>query len=202
MNIGIWKSVSGGELLEAFTDGTLKEEIPKKSALYLWRRRIFCDTSNISSKSDFQSWMRNLALTPVGVVGPHQITHCVALDGITIGGGGLTSEKERILAELSEKRAARVYLARIIESLGQFTAPIYVGNANDLYLRIKQHLNGETTLEEYLGDELKLRWQDIELQFCELSEYPTKSEKEKEVQELLEFLGQRLLAPIGTKRPG
>ena len=79
---------------------------------------------------------------------------------------------------------------------------IYFGESNNLYVRVRQHLDGATGLKSYLNEQLGLEWPDVEFRFLVLSEKSETSEDMKKFQQLIELMAQRLLAPFATERPG
>lgn len=197
-----WTKVPGDELVDALSNGTLVEILPQCSALYVWKRRITVPSYALSSDQDFTKWISGVVEQKSGGISSCELAHCVTLHGLTIGGGRLTPEKERTLTWLASKRKARTYIANVVESLTEVAPPIYVGNANNLCVRMKQHLTDATDLSDYLRDTLELDWRDLELNFLLLDKKPAESNDSKKVQEFLELVSQRVLAPIGTKRPG
>ncbi len=106
------------------------------------------------------------------------------------------------MADQSNDRIRRKLVVGFVASLRQFSPALYVGQSNNLRLRTANHLNGDTELSEYLVRDLELTWADVELSFCKMSKTSDPSKASRELQELLEFVAQRSLSPLGTKRPG
>lgn len=200
----VWKCIPGDELIDAYADSasSLSELVPQVSALYLWRRRIVYDPSILSTQQACMQWLEKLAEGPAAVLGRRPLAHCVTLEGLVLGGGGLSPEKDEALSLATQRRKMRDRVARIMESLTNFMPTLYIGETNDLKRRMQQHLRGDTGLKYYVESTLRLKWTDLEIHYLELSRSPDTSDEAKRIQKLLEFLAQRTLAPIGTVRPG
>ena len=198
----IWKCIPGDEMVDAFSESSLSELVPQSSALYLWRRRIVYDPSITSTPQACIDWLEDLAEQPAAVLGTRPLSHCVTIEGLVLGGGGLTHEKRDAIPSATQQRRMRERVARIMSSLTNFMPPLYIGEANNLRMRVHQHLRGDTGLQYYIESSLGLRWADLEMHYHELSRSPNTSAEAKRIQELLEFLAQRAIAPFGTARPG
>lgn len=197
-----WRNLHGGELIDAFEDGTLADLLPRRGGLYLWRRSYFPPLGVRGSADRCREWVHELAGAASARLGKRPLSHCVWLEGLQIGGGGLTDEKTGALESVTGSASGRDVLATFIETLSQFSHPVYVGQADDLLKRIRQHLAGETDLQAYLSETLGLSWPDLDLYFVVLSPNTARSEGSRKVLELFELIAQRLLAPFGTRRPG
>lgn len=197
-----WLTLSGQELLDASEDGTLSALIPRCSSLYVWSREIRAPHRAHTDPDYFQEWMQTVAGQTAAFIDPRELAHCVTVTGIKIGGGQITEEKFSTLTRFSDNRRVREYLIDVIESLTHVTPPIYVGNANDFLERTKQHLRGDTELSGYLHETLDMGWPEVKVQYINLSSQPSESNNAKALQEFVELMAQRVLAPIGTKRPG
>lgn len=198
----LWVCITGDDLIDAHEHSSLNELLPQTSGLYLWRKRVSCSASTASTPEECAEWLLSLAKQPTGVLREQELSHCVKLDGITVGGGGLTREKKNTLPLATSSRAMRVRIVKIMESLTQFMPPIYIGETNNVCKRVSQHFRGETGLEAYVKDSLGLRWLDLEFHYHQLSRSQSVSDDARRVQELMEFIAQRTLSPFGTERPG
>jgi hypothetical protein len=197
-----WFTLSGQELLDASNDGTLGDLVPSCSSIYVWSREICAPEKAERDPDFFIDWINSVVMQTGAFIDSRELAHCVTLSGLKIGGGQLTQQKQLTLERFADKRKARKYTIDIVESLTRLTPPIYVGNANNFLARIKQHLNGDTDLSDYLHENLNMDWPDLKVDYINLNPHPSQSEDSKAFQELLELLAQRILAPIGTKRPG
>lgn len=197
-----WLTLSGQELQDAEADGTLGDLIPCCSSLYIWSREIRAPRRAYTDPDEFQKWINSVAAQTAAFIDSRDLAHCVKLTGIRIGGGKITEEKSSTLCRFSDDRRVRTYIIDVVESLTHVTPPIYVGNANNFLERTKQHLRGETELSAYLHESLDMGWSEVKVQYINLSSQPSESYNAKALQELVELIGQRVLAPIGTKRPG
>ena len=200
-DIQMWHVVGGDELSDALSDGGLREIVPQASGLYIWRRRIIAETRATSSASAFCEWMSEVMSHPTALLGESTLSHCVTVAGLTVGGGSLTDDKLETMERAAAGRPMRDRMANLVCSLGQFLPPLYIGEANNLLERTKNHLRGETNLKPYL-DTLDLKWVDVELNYHQLARNVSGSSEAKQIQEMLELVAQRVLSPFGTVRPG
>ena len=198
----VWKVIHATELSDALESSTLGQLVPGQPAVYLWRRRLVAPSSCRSSQEACQEWVTHVVGAPAATLTRQQLSHCVWTNGLQIGGGELTREKQQTLEEVSAYAARRRLLIDYIETLTEFTNPIYVGQALDLRKRITQHLKGDTGLYEYVTDQLSLSWDDLELRYVIVSSSTHLSEDARLLLQLLELVTQRVLAPFGTERPG
>ena len=198
----VWKVLHATELSDALESSTLDQLLPTQPAVYLWRRKLLAPNSCRSSNSACHEWVKKVVQPPAATLTRRPLSHCVWTNGLQIGGGELTREKQETLHRICAQSDRRRVLIDYIETLTAFTTPIYVGQATDLRKRIAQHMKGETALYEYVKDQLRLSWDDLELRYLPVSKSTDLSENGRLLLQLLELVTQRLLAPFGTERPG
>ena len=198
----VWKVIHAAELGDALESSTLGQLVPRQPAVYLWRRKFIAPSSCRSSQEACQEWVKHVVGPPAATLTRRQLSHCVWTNGLQIGGGELTREKQQTLEDVSVQSERRRFLIDYIEALTEFTTPIYVGQAVDLRKRITQHLKGDTGLYEYVTGQLRLSWDDLELRYLIVSSSTHLSEDARLLLQLLELVTQRVLAPFGTERPG
>ena len=198
----VWKAILASELVEALENNALGDLLPRAPAVYLWRRRIIAPPRCTTSADACLDWIDEIATQPAARLNRRQLSHCVWNEGMQVGGGGLTTEKRSTLADVSAHPGRRRQLVNYTEALSQFTPPIYVGQANELRVRVSKHLKGETQLQSYVSDTLGLSWNDLELRYLVVSQSAQLSDDSRLMLELLELITQRVLAPFGTERPG
>ena len=198
----VWKALHATELGDALESSTFDQLVPTQPAVYLWRRKLLAPNSCHSSHSACQDWVKQVVQPPAASLTRRPLSHCVWTNGLQIGGGELTPEKQETLNRVCSQSDRRRVLIDYIETLTAFTTPIYVGQATDLRKRIAQHMKGETALYEYVKDQLHLSWDDLELRYLPLSKSTDLSENARLLLQLLELVTQRVLAPFGTERPG
>ena len=198
----VWKVIHATELSDALDSSTLGQLVPGQPAVYLWRRKLVAPSSCRSSQEACQEWVKHVVGAPAAALTRRQLSHCVWTNGLQIGGGELTRQKQQTLEEVSVQAERRRLLIDYIEALTEFTNPIYVGQALDLRKRITQHLKGDTGLYEYVTKQLRLSWNDLELRYLIVSSSIHLSEDARLLLQLLELVTQRVLAPFGTERPG
>ena len=197
-----WRLLPGPELVDALDERTLADIVPSASGIYIWRRSIRAPLNAQASSHDCSVWIAELTRQPAARLTRRPLSYCVWTEGLQIGGGGLSAAKDRTLRDAAEHRKIRRLLARFTESLSQFVPVIYVGEATSLFVRVRQHLRGETGLQQYIFDELQLTWNEMDLLYFILTRAEEPTDKARIIQQLFEMIAQRLLAPFATKRPG
>ena len=198
----VWKTLHASELVEAHESNALEQLLPKKPAVYLWRRRLVAPSSCLSSAETFRDWVMETVSIPAAHLTRRPLSHCVWTEGLQVGGGSLTGDKEQTLHSISGLGAQRRLVVDYVESLTEFTPPIYVGTAVNLKSRVSQHLRGETSLIGYVETQLGLSWTEIDFRYLVLSASAELSDDARSLLLLMELVTQRVLAPFGTDRPG
>jgi hypothetical protein len=199
-----WVSAPAAELLDLRDEGLLFEAIPQASGIYVWKRHYDTKRAENLAPDDLRDWVQALCAQASARLPGAVLTHCMRTDGINIGGGELPVEKMRELCDVVHVPKKRRQLLRFIELLSCFTPPLYIGQAKDLRRRAKEHLDGNTSLYEYVHETLGLTWRDIVFFYLKTSpsSEPAAAESEEGFRELLELTAQRLLAPFAVRRPG
>lgn len=197
-----WIQIYGTDLIDAISDSTLGDLIPKSAGIYLWRRRLQIDPSILSDSDVIGAWLEAECRKPMAILSEKRINYSATWLGMRIGGGQLTSDKKGALIKAASSGRKREHLSSFIASLNAYTPPLYVGESNNLAKRVKDHLSGETRLEAYVRGKLGLRWQDLELNYLKLTDASELSDNVKSYQQLLEYIAQTILSPFGTERPG
>ena len=199
----VWKVIHATELSDALESSTLGQLVPGQPAVYLWRRKLVAPSSCRSSQEACQEWVNTCrGGTGCCLDSPTAVTLCLdqrLADRRWRAYAGEATDPE---GGLCFKRTRRRLLIDYIEALTEFTNPIYVGQTLDLRKRITQHLKGDTGLYEYVTEQLRLSWEDLELRYLIVSSSIHLSEDARLLLQLLELVTQRVLAPFGTERPG
>jgi hypothetical protein len=193
----LWETIDFTTLNEAKNDN-LQNFVKCLPGVYIWRRKFSGPSGGANNIDVFTNWVKDLTSQPVAIMHKTQLNHCLFVEGVQVGGGGLTPKKEETLSGINSP-GIRKFVIDFVQSLSIFTAPIWIGQTSNLCQRVKQHLDGTTELISYvktLGIDLS------DLQFHYL---PISSENKlisSDFIELLEMMSQRILAPFGTQRPG
>ncbi len=193
-----WTTIDGGDLLDARDEGRISDLVPFNAGIYLWRRKLVAPNSCKASGQAFCSWIVGLTQQASARMGRRSLSHCVWADGMQVGGGGLTDDKEETLKSIATNSKLRRIVISYVESLSEFCPPIYIGEANDLSERVKDHIRGDTALLPYVEGLLHLQIQDLQFQYFVTNKNPDVSVEAKAIQELLEIIAQRVLAPFAT----
>jgi hypothetical protein len=199
-----WACVHAAELIDLRDDGLLFEAVPQAPGIYVWKRHFDTKRAENLPPDDLRAWVQALCAQAAARMPGAVLTHFMRTDGINIGGGDLPIEKLKELTDVSHEPKKRRQLLRFIELLSCFTPPLYIGQANDLRRRAKEHLDGNTALYAYVHETLGLTWRDIVFFYLKTSPSVEvgAADSEEAFRELLELTSQRLLAPFGVRRPG
>lgn len=191
-----WEKVTGLELEERIAlDRPLDDLLPSGPAVYMWRRNLRLSPAATTSASAFQAWLGKVMRVPIATLKKKELSHYSILEKLSLGGQGLSADKENTLGELAKNAKARVYLAGYVESLAMALPSLYVGEAHNLTVRIRDHINGDSGLKSLLIEDFELGWPDVELWYFVLP-LDDDSEKPKSLRTLFEAIATRLtLAP-------
>ncbi len=193
-----WHEISGEEL--QISD---LQDISQGSGIYIWKRRIRYKNKNLENKYEFISWVDEIAKKPTAIINDSMLNYCTSIEKLKIGGGSITDDKQAKLEKVCENRLIRKVMAAFIQNLSIHAAPIYIGSAKNIKVRIRQHIRGETGLLDYVK-RLELDLDDLSLCYYEFQKGVREEEDEiiKNLLDVAELVAQRVLAPFGTDRPG
>jgi hypothetical protein len=194
-----WQVVSATELVEGLAaQGSLEGVLPNVAAIYAWRLRLSTDTSP-EDVVGFLAHIRRISQLPQGRIGRIPLSRSISMDGLLIGGAGLTAEKLRYLENfLADPKRAR-WVAAFLVSLEARIPALYVGKALDLPDRIVDHLQCRTSFGLDVDDDDILEWSDLNLEYVVLG--PARSVSTKTL-ETFEQLFTVLSIASFTKRAG
>jgi len=193
----LWKTIDFTILNEA-RDDSLQNVVASCPAIYIWRRKFLGPSGGANNVEVFTKWVKELTSQPVAKVSSMYLNHCLSIEGVQVGGGGLTSKKDETLRSICSP-GKRKFVIDFVQSLSVFTAPIWIGETGDLCKRVKQHLDGATDLKSYV------KTLGIDLSDLQLDYMPFSAEDDSITSDLIklfEMISQRILAPFGTQRPG
>lgn len=190
-------------------DQQVLQQIPKRPGVYIWRRCLARSTEPIESPDALLTWLksalsqpfvksRRISLTddPTTSTDRYLRPRFVSLDGITIGGGELSSEKletvKTVAGDVTWRRDFYLHLSRTVD---QFGPVLYVGEATSLRDRISTHCTGQSRFATRIN-RLGLEQSSVSVQYCVT---PDLSESERRLLE--QCLTHILAAPL-TMRAG
>ena len=186
-----WEFVSGADLEDAYVRQTpLSELVPDSSAIYVWRRLLQVPPSALRSSDALMTWLNGAMQAPNAEVHDRRLSHFAVLDQLTIRGSGITQTKKQQFGPLASTSKARDWLAKYVQSVGRFSAPLYCGETADLSQRTRDHLSGETGFGQRIKrGTVEASWSNLELGFCSLAtlRFPTE-ERATELRQLLELV--------------
>jgi hypothetical protein len=159
-----WLKVDGAELEErlALSDG-LADLVPQGPAIYMWRRNLRPPPAAHISPSSFRSWVSTILAVPLASLRRRELSHYALLESLVIGGQALSNEKQETLELLARNNKGRSYVVAFLGSIASALPAIYVGEAENLEVRVRSHLRGESGLRESIAKELGMSWNDLEL---------------------------------------
>ena len=197
----MWQTYRGRELEEMFLRSEdLGTRIPRGSAIYVWKRHLVPPAQIVANGALFAKWISECVKTPSARLPRQELSHFLALEGISLGGAPLTDDKLSTLRDWMGDGRSRKWLAQVVTSVGDLAPPLYVGESEDLPRRIKDHLRGETDFSVALGG-LGLKWTDCNLSVCPVpSELLNADAKGRRT--LIELIVARLAIAGSTSRPG
>ena len=154
----------GSELADAFSSGTLSHVVERGPAVYLWLRRLSPPSRAIANSDQFIDWLVNHLGRTQGVV-EDQVRH---LGGVQLRLGGATASPKKLetFSTLAKTRAGRRALQRLLSQF-DYTVALYVGETDDLLVRIAQHLAGSTEFSRRILT-LGYSWEELGLKYLPL----------------------------------
>jgi hypothetical protein len=204
-----WKIVLGKDLLGVLKGAERLDDLVEAcQAIYLWRRDFSPPAHVVQSGVVMADWLEKCLSWPFAKLGPQSLAHFVQLDGITIGGGGLTDIKRETLDELLRHESWRRFIQKYLASLTQVAPPLYIGEASNLETRVRDHLHGRSQFGAAILKQ-GVTWDGLQLAYLRVgapqdepdSDEPSES-KAKDRRTLLELIAARLALAGATSRPG
>ena len=199
-----WELVSGVDLHDAHVrQNRLSDFLPDTGAIYVWRRALRVPREALGTSAGFRRWLDSAMQVPIADVRDQRLSHFAVLDRLTLRGRGFTVTKHEQFTPLMDSRERREWLARYIQSLAQFTPPLYCGETTNLVERTRAHLSGDTGFGQRLQDSASaLTWSDLELAFYRLERIQIRNETlAREFRTLLELMTTAFsLAPYVSRR--
>lgn len=194
-----WQSIAAQELLtHGGSPEGMSELLPECSAIYCWRVRLELDTPP-TDVSSFVAHLRRVSELPQGRLGAVSLSRAVAIDGMTLGGAGLTPEKLEFFRRFLGNPARARWLASFLKSLQLRLPALYVGRASNLAARVGQHVREETDFGRAVENDEVLDWRYLNLEYLELGQA---NEVKADTLEALEQLFTVLSLASFTKRAG
>jgi hypothetical protein len=179
----------------------MTENVPSTSAVYAWKRKFRPPAKVLADPVALGDWIAATVKTPSAILPPRELSHYLLLHGISIGGAALTENKLSTLKEWVTDAKSRRWLLSMVQSIEVLAPPIYIGEADDLARRVKDHLAYKTDFSLILRDKLNLEWQDCELWYCSLPEECLAIDAKRR-RTLVELMVARLTVAGCTSRPG
>lgn len=194
-----WTSIDARDLLDSSISGSaVQENVPSCSAVYAWRLKLEPDCATDDTHA-FLQHLQHVAQLPQGRLGKTSLSRAVQLDGLTLGGSGLSDSKLAHFRKLLGDREMAVSIREYLRTLQERIPALYVGKARNLPIRVAQHLSGITGFGNSINVDSRLQWSDLRLEFFRLGESDAVSDSTLEsFEQLMTIL---MIAPY-TERAG
>lgn len=185
--------IGGTELLDRLAHETLDTVVPPEACgVYLWCRRVSPRPNDLpSADAFFESLLRSFG-RPLGTARA-AIRHLGWME-LSLGAGDLRKTKREHLQDWLRSRNNREALRSILRAV-DYSSVLYVGETDDLLVRIQQHLNWQTEFSQRIRT-WGYDWSDLGLRFARMP--GTSFDVRLAVERLLALA---LIAP-GTERAG
>jgi hypothetical protein len=174
---------------------TICERLPAAPAVYAWFR-----TLRLQPNLDPETFAARLESLVAARAAPDHSARLGPMHGVTLEArSDLSSRKSLDLHRLATSEVFRTYVATVVEKASLLQAPLYVGKAQHLQRRIRQHLDPASDLAT------RLREIDIRLDECVLAYVIVEAADphiEGESLTLLEEIITRICRPGFVLRPG
>lgn len=195
-----WVNRRGLDVVKAFEENRLDDELTSSPALYMWRQRVSASQLQLSSADLMFEHLKTLMERPFGVIPGVRIERLLRAEAVLLGGSGLTPEKDEVLRDLCKKPDGRRLLGRLLDQTQQFLPILYTGEAGNLEERIASHLKVDSELSERLRSGAGLSFSDCDLFFMELP--PQDNERAKSYRTALEWVVTQLTVSGFVRRGG
>lgn len=204
MKLRLWHSVLGSELDRAFNrNEPLSDILSTGPAIYIWRRNLNPPIHVIQNPQRMNAWLSEALAQRYTEIPAADMAHFIHIHGVSVGGDNLSLRKEKTLKDALLKRENREWLREFVRSLTEFSPPLYVGEADSLSTRIRDHLRGDTNFADMLQNKLGLSWNKLILCYCPLDgQTCAESGSDKDWRTLLEMIATVFGLAGCTARPG
>ena len=197
-----WNTVLGTELEEILdSDGRLDEILPRRRAIYMWKRSYRAKPTCIASPTEFFKFCESLAESHAGTWVARGGNHFIQLVTVELGGSGLTLNQADILKAFLSQRKNRHWMKTYLESLESMSPSLYVGETGSLPERIEQHMNGTSNFGSEVNSSAKIEWANLCLYYFDLGEAQPIDE-DSPVRKAIEYLSASLTQASMTRRAG
>lgn len=176
------------------------ERLPAAPAIYAWLRTV-----RICANRGAAEFTASVTAAVEAPAAPEWTSRLGPLHAVTLESRSeLSRAKQDRLESLASNEAFRRYAARILEGAAVLQAPLYVGKAQDLQRRIRQHLDPMSDLSVRLR-EAGIRLDDCTLAYAVIEDASASAgcwEEDSQILLLMEELITRICRPGFVLRPG
>jgi hypothetical protein len=179
----MWKEIDGIDLVHLLEGNQIESTIPNLPGIYAWRLNPSARLVNSNNYEGIISLLERLTQLPQGDLPAQRLNHSILLKGLEISGPKFESNKRTHLKEWLKVQANAQWLNSYLKELGKFVPNLYVGKADVLSKRVKEHLKSGSNFGKVINsDESVLTWEDLRFHWL------TVDTNDKVVLEALEFI--------------
>ena len=182
--------------------------VPEAGGVYLWMRSLDLDPECAVDGRQFSATIERLLSVPFARLDQLQFSPSesapqvtvrpglVAVAGLTIGGGRLSTAKKSHLRDIADRDPDRMHLYLLLrETVARFGPILYVGETANLRQRAAAHVTSKTDLLRR-ADHLGISSNDLLLYCLPLPQF------DRATRTLVEQILTHILVAPFTKRPG
>ena len=204
-----WERTEGSMLQQASDEGmeTLNGVVPASSGIYMWKLATLpLDYLNISA-NDFVNFLNNRCSATISKSGSSQSGR-VFIKDYEIRGTPIPKEKSDTLITFLKgprQRKMKKQLSSLLRATQLHTPSLYVGEAQNLRLRLFQHLQGSTPFGKMVLDSEDMDFTFFDFWHYELSDGLIEFqsiEEETQIRKTYEYIVTMLTIGGHTKRSG
>lgn len=197
----LWVQESGAELKQLYDGGeSLGILLPRQPAVYIWKLTLTPDVLQKADPNEYTDWLNRLCSAPLGIVRDTQLSHYLHLSNIELRGRGLPDSKRRFFRSFLSNLTARRWMTQYLAELSTHLPALYVGEADNLQQRVRQHIAGESQFGAQIAAMGELNWQMMSLFYVKVDNGD--SNAAAAARRSLEYLTTSLTIAGYTSRPG
>ncbi|MFP3881922.1 MAG: hypothetical protein ACLFWH_06340 [Actinomycetota bacterium] len=194
-----WSVARGPELVEGLASSELGDVLPKRSAVYMWKRNLQGIRPLSTDADTLVQWLDTQISVPHGRVASQQVGHFIALGHVELRSPSLSPQKRESLRRFAQQNQNRRWLITYLAELAQHAPALYVGETGNIRTRAAAHLRGDTDFGQEMGALENLEWEDVDLYYYDLG--PPRRES-GELRKAIEYITTAFSIGAYTRRPG
>ena len=199
-----WSKFYATDLKENYEKtGSLTDSIDRTAGVYFWKLRLRPDC-HWGDTHALQEHLERITELPQGRLGRVPLSRGVSIEGLRMGGSGLSTDKLTGLRELCQSSTQARWLIKFLTDLEDRTPALYCGEAGDIPHRLAEHLAGRTGFGREVENDSELEWSDLLVEIISTDSEPSEEKKRSATahRRSIEHLGTLMTASMFTKRAG